>query len=774
MEAKQKKQLDLLTAIEQIVEKAKDSKLSPEFYRKASRYIKYVSEKLDLTKEQSVMLALFIEFSCYEDNEVKDISRFLNCSTAKILRYTKEIEDLEKREILRCCREGKHITYRVPTDVIEAFKNDENYIPKRYKDITCAELFGVLEEIFEMRNDKELSYDAMSEKIELLFEDNKNLEYVKYIKSLHLDKDEEMLLVLFTHLFVNNHDNYIRYHDLEFLYDSKAHWSNVKWGLNAGYHRILRKKLVEYNNNNGIVDRESFRVSRKAKKELLCEISIPDDNQGYKEMIKHKEIVEKKLYYGSGIQNQIMELTSLLEDGHFQMVRTRMKSSGFRCGFTCLFYGGPGSGKTETVLQLARQTGRDIVQVNISQIKRSEKNIKALFDEYRDIVGRSEKTPILLFNEADAIINKRQEGAERAVDKMENSIQNIILQEMENLDGIMIATTNLAQNMDKAFERRFLYKIKFEKPTLEARMHIWHEMIPTLSEDDTMTLAEKYEFSGGQIENIARHILRQRAPRNKTNKENRILIISNMDARKVQEIFNSTVIKDIEIEILSTQHEVDRRHFEYEAGEEVIKCLLGTRKSLLNKMFVMDEDSKKLLSNFNEALKAQLLEMRKRALSIYASNVNSGLLPSFSLRGRCFLGYDYSKIHPVQTMRAKKMWAVLNGSLTDYMPLYMDGVNNFVLDYVAGRENDIPSENQLLYLDEKIDNWNDELDQEMTKDMHLIHPFHNLYSHMDFSIFDLLWVRDFNIGISLESDYDTYPKDTKDDDLDWSNYDFYD
>ena len=69
----------------------------------------------------------------------------------------------------------------------------------------------------------------------------------------------------------------------------------------------------------------------------------------------------------------------------------------------------------------------------------------------------------------------------------------------------MIATTNLAQNMDKAFERRFLYKIKFEKPNLEARMHIWHEMIPTLSENDTKTLAEKYEFSGGQIENIARH-----------------------------------------------------------------------------------------------------------------------------------------------------------------------------------------------------------------------------------------------------------------------------
>lgn len=76
---------------------------------------------------------------------------------------------------------------------------------------------------------------------------------------------------------------------------------------------------------------------------------------------------------------------------------------------------------------------------------------------------------------------------------------------MENFDGILIATTNLAGNMDKAFERRFLYKIKFEKPTLEARMSIWHEMIPTLDESVTRTLATKYDFSGGQIENIARH-----------------------------------------------------------------------------------------------------------------------------------------------------------------------------------------------------------------------------------------------------------------------------
>lgn len=96
------------------------------------------------------------------------------------------------------------------------------------------------------------------------------------------------------------------------------------------------------------------------------------------------------------------------------------------------------------------------------------------------------------------------EGATRAVDKMENSIQNIILQEMEALDGIMIATTNLTTNLDKAFERRFLYKIQFNRPTVEARAAIWQAMMPSLTENDARTLASQFDLSGGEIENIIR------------------------------------------------------------------------------------------------------------------------------------------------------------------------------------------------------------------------------------------------------------------------------
>jgi SpoVK/Ycf46/Vps4 family AAA+-type ATPase len=136
----------------------------------------------------------------------------------------------------------------------------------------------------------------------------------------------------------------------------------------------------------------------------------------------------------------------------------------------------------------------------------SEKIIKRVFTRYKELVKDIETAPILFFNEADAIISRRRELTEnsRGVDQMENSIQNIILQEMENLEGILIATTNLTQNLDKAFERRFLYKIEFEKPNQEVRVSLWKSMIPELQDMEAAVLAEKFDFSGGQIENIVR------------------------------------------------------------------------------------------------------------------------------------------------------------------------------------------------------------------------------------------------------------------------------
>jgi SpoVK/Ycf46/Vps4 family AAA+-type ATPase len=148
----------------------------------------------------------------------------------------------------------------------------------------------------------------------------------------------------------------------------------------------------------------------------------------------------------------------------------------------------------------------DIAGLRDKFVGESEKNIKQVFDRYRNLCKRCEVMPILFFNEADAIFGKRSEigGNSPEVQKMDNAMQNIILQEVENLDGILIATTNLTCNFDSAFERRFIYKVEFHKPDTEVKAKIWRSMLKDISADDARQLASHFDFSGGQIENIAR------------------------------------------------------------------------------------------------------------------------------------------------------------------------------------------------------------------------------------------------------------------------------
>jgi len=511
MEAKKVKK-DLLYHMEKVVEELKDSQLSKEFFKKAAPHIRYVSKKLDMTQEQSVLMSLFIDKSDHNPIYISELTEYMKCRTVRIIRYMPDIDELERRGLVRCSRSERRLSYRIPIEVINAFKNNENYIPRNIHDLTCSDLFAELQDIFMERDDCELTYEGTVEKVKYLLECNRHLVFTSRILSYRFDDDDLCLLILFCHLFVNNTDDRIRFHDIEFLYKDTRRFSRLKCRLQCEEHILQEEKLIEFSGEDGFKDRDTFKMTSEAKSFLFPELKIPsmDNDKKRGDMIRHEDISPKQLFYDKSITAQIQELGGLLDEKHYKDVCSRLKANGFRSGFTCLFYGAPGTGKTETVLQLARQTGRDIVQVNVSEIKsmwvgESEKNIKNLFDLYRQKVKEMAIAPILLFNEADAIIGKRQEGAERAVDKMENSIQNIILQEMESLEGILIATTNLAQNMDKAFERRFLYKIKFTKPTLEARTAIWKSMIPSLSEEIAHALANKYDFSGGQIENIARH-----------------------------------------------------------------------------------------------------------------------------------------------------------------------------------------------------------------------------------------------------------------------------
>lgn len=499
----------LLQAIEKVVELAEDSKMSEEFMLKAEPEISLLAESFGITERQAVLFCVCMEKGPRRV-DYDDLASYLDLNKIGVLSYASDIDALVRRRLLKFRDVKDEDDFDIPSVVIRYLKHNEVYQLPQRKGLDCAALFELLDQWFEDLDDDAISPHALCEELQQLFEDNPQVGFVKHLKEYYLDDEDEMMVAFFAHRLVNRDDDDIRFGDIEDLYDSRADFTNAKSKLRSGEHKLQTKKLIEHKCVDGLADVTKYKLTDAAKRELLAEMKINATEEKLANMLDASKLTEKQLFFPKDIQRQVEELGSFLQPENYQKIQERMKEKGFRYGFACLFYGSPGTGKTETVYQLAKKTGRNIMVVDVPQLKsmwvgQSEKNVKALFDRYREQVKKAKLTPILLFNEADAIIGKRKNGAENAVDKMENSLQNIILQEMEQLDGIMIATTNLQQNMDKAFERRFLYKIKFDKPTEEARANIWHTMIPDLSDLDVHTLASKYDFSGGQIENIARH-----------------------------------------------------------------------------------------------------------------------------------------------------------------------------------------------------------------------------------------------------------------------------
>jgi SpoVK/Ycf46/Vps4 family AAA+-type ATPase len=424
-----------------------------------------------------------------------------------------DVEVLETRRLIRCCREKrKRTTYRVPSEVVKAVKENIGYQPERTDNLNTDTLFKHIERLFDERSDSEVTYNALIQELRFLLNDNSSLVFCSQIRDYTKTcKDENfLLLLLFCHRFVNLNDDNIVFRDFESLYDGNWQFRDIKSSLQNGDNELISNNILEYVLDNGFADKENFKISATAKEKLFAEINLKvHQTVKKKDFILHQNITPKQLFYNEREQGQIAQLSSLLSKDNFRSVQEKLEKSGMRKGFACLFYGAPGTGKTETVYQIARSTGRDLMMVDIAETKscwygESEKRIKGIFDAYRSHLKTSEIAPILLFNEADAVIGKRKEAGRSSIDQTENAIQNIILQEMENLEGILIATTNLTQNLDKAFERRFLYKIEFDKPNVDAKEKIWQTMLPTLSKDERMGLAKDYSFSGGQIENIVR------------------------------------------------------------------------------------------------------------------------------------------------------------------------------------------------------------------------------------------------------------------------------
>ncbi len=172
-------------------------------------------------------------------------------------------------------------------------------------------------------------------------------------------------------------------------------------------------------------------------------------------------------------------------------------------GYRVLFYGPSGTGKTLTAALIGKQFGKDVYRIDLSQIVskfigETEKNLENVFKRAES------RNWILFFDEADALFGKRT-NVQSSHDKYANQEVSYLLQRVEDYEGLLILASNLKNNLDDAFIRRFHAVVHFPMPNSKEREILWQKSLPEGLKHDTEInlnkLATEYELSGASILN---------------------------------------------------------------------------------------------------------------------------------------------------------------------------------------------------------------------------------------------------------------------------------
>jgi hypothetical protein len=178
----------------------------------------------------------------------------------------------------------------------------------------------------------------------------------------------------------------------------------------------------------------------------------------------------------------------------------------FGPGVRAVFTGPSGTGKTLAARLLAAALGKDLYRLDLSSVVNkylgeTEKNLDRVLGLAEDL------DVVLLLDEGDALLTQRTD-VQTANDRYANLETNFLLQRLETFEGILIVTTNAAQRIDPAFERRMDVAVDFPAPGPAERWAIWGLHLPDEHNVDDafrQEVAARCALTGGQIRGALLH-----------------------------------------------------------------------------------------------------------------------------------------------------------------------------------------------------------------------------------------------------------------------------
>ncbi len=479
----------------------------------------FLSELLNLSHLQCTLFAIIFKYSTDGDLEKISTQRlmsFLDVNLDHFFDIKTDLELLIQRGLIKQRKEDRtdnlfNSSFFVNQKLLDMiFENQEIDFEKLYGNgYNFIQFCGHMYRISNRRLLDHLSREELLAKVEEHENLNQNLSEIKTLKSLELETIDRLIMYYMIHQYSIG-EMFIGAYSMCFdIMSPKRVRSYIK-SVRENKTQIQTAGLVI------ATDDLELKLTTKAKDLLsIKSTELDEDNMDKSvletthQVIRYDAIPEKKLFFNKKLQMELSILQTLLQKDNFKMYQNEMRKRGNKStGISILLYGPSGTGKSSIAEQIIRHCRLSLMHVNLSALRDkyygvSEKNIQKLFIQYEEINRKLDNQCVLLLNECDAVLGKRNTNYDDRHDITETTMTNILLQQFERNNGIIISITNNVEVLDRAFLRRFTIKLHVDKPDVKAVKSILKSKMDFLNDYEVDLIASQYCLTGGQIENIS-------------------------------------------------------------------------------------------------------------------------------------------------------------------------------------------------------------------------------------------------------------------------------
>lgn len=436
-----------------------------------------------------------------EGLSTKKLIRLMHLKLIESVDLEYSIHNLTKKKYIQSSGNNYHETeYKLTESCLKAILSFDRKGLKLSSKKDFADFMKEFDDI--LQDNTDFLIDFVPDLIEDLFRTYFNCKEVKWIeKNIKLRINQSLLCIAVReHLLFGEAMDYEQ--AVKTLTNRKFEQKAFEKELQNGTNQLVKDGYLTFEKDFFIG--RMLRLTEKSIGILCSEISI-EKRSFMPQMfsLSNPEQLKSDNYMHTNRDLQFIE--KILSNEVYTKIQSRVPR------ISILLTGAPGVGKTSFINHVAIKTGRPVLSANIatilsSYVGESEKNIVKLFAEASEAYKKFDVIPIIVFDEAEALLYNRSSKANKAVDQMHNNVISLLLSELDKFKGILICCSNFSfkqESFDPALHRRFYMVSEIKAPPTDVLKSILKYHFPEISAVDADKFMCDFPFiTPAQIRNL--------------------------------------------------------------------------------------------------------------------------------------------------------------------------------------------------------------------------------------------------------------------------------